>query len=116
MTDTTGFTFDHIFHGRFADNRLVGKGLGMAIFAAVCLDMECVAESGWRYPFQVEGYFLGLEPLVAAITVGRYPKSAFSIVARAAGATLFHFGHGHRFFLAGYDDAVVTPFAGAAGF
>ena len=114
VTDTAGFAFEHIIHSGFADNSFVGKRFSVAIFAAVNLGMECVAESGWGYPFQVECDLFRLEPFVTAITVCCYSKSAFSVVACAAGTSFFHFRHSHRFFLAGYDFAIMTPFTGAA--
>ena len=44
VTRTTGFSFEHVFHGRFADNRFVGIYFGMAIFTSICLSVELVAE------------------------------------------------------------------------
>ncbi len=81
MANTTGFAFGHVIHGGLAGYRFEGKGFGMALFASVRLRMECVTEGGRRNPFQVERNILRLESLVTAITVGRYRKSALSVVA-----------------------------------
>lgn len=81
VADTTGFAFDHIIHGGFADNSFVGKSFGMAIFAAIRPGMECMAESGRCYPLQIECDLFRLECFVATVTVCRYSKSAFSVVA-----------------------------------
>ena len=116
MTDTTGFAFDHIVHGGFADNGFVGKGFGVAILAAVRLGMEIVAESGRCYPFQVECDLFRFESFVAAVTVCRYGKSAFTVVACPAGTSFFHFRHGNRNLLAGYYPAIMALPAGAPCF
>ena len=110
------FPFDHIGHAGLADNGFVGECFGMAIFAAIRLGMESVAERSRCNTFQCKCDLFRLQTFVAAVAVCRYGKNAFAVMAGAAGASLFHFGHSHRFFLPGYDDAVVAPLAGAAGF
>ena len=74
-------TFDHVIHRSFADNRFVGEGFSVALFAAVRLGVECVAERSRCHPFHVERDVFRLESSVTAITICRNGKSAFSIVA-----------------------------------
>lgn len=116
VADTAGFAFGHIVHGGFADNGFVRECFCVAIFAAVNPCVECMAESGRCYSFNFEYDLFGLKCFVAAITVCRYSKGAFSVVAGTAGAPFFHLRHRYRFFTAGNDFTVMAFFAGAACF
>lgn len=116
MANAAGSALFHINHGAFADNGFERENFGMALFAAVRLGMDSVAEGCRCYSFQGKGDFRRFKPLVAAVTVCCNGKCAFAIVAGTAGAPFFHFCHCYRFILAGYDFAVVAPFAGAACF
>ena len=88
----------------------------MAILATVGLGMELMAECGRSHTFEVEGDLLGFQPLVAAVAVGGYGECFLAVMTGAAGPAIFHLRHGHGFFLAGYDLAIVTALAGSAGF
>jgi len=116
MADATRFPFGHIRHGGLADNRFVGEGFGVALFTAIRLGMELVAERRRRDTLQRECDLFRLESFMAAVAVCRYGKNTFAVVACAAGTPFFHFRHSHRFLLAGDDAAVMASFAGAACF
>lgn len=116
MAYAARLAFNHIVHGGFAYDSFVGEILGVAIFAPVCLGMESVTESCRGNTFNVESDFFGFQSFVAAVAVGCDGKCFFTVMTCPAGASFLHLGHCYRFFLAGYDLAVVTAPAGSAGF
>jgi len=114
VAGTAGFAFGHVIHGGCANHGFIGEGFRVAVFAAVCLGVECMAESGRRHPFDCKGDVFGFHPLVAAIAVCCHAEGPFTVMAGAAGTAFLHLGHGHSLFLAGDDLAVMASPAGSA--
>jgi len=116
VTGAARLPFVHIIHGGFADDSLVGEELCVAFLAAVSRSMDGMAEGRGCGALDVENDILGLHSFVAAVAVGGNGKGAFAVVAGTACPAFFHLGHGHGFFFAGDDFAVMAASAGTAGF
>ena len=115
MACSAGFPLVHVIHAGLELASFIRENFGVAILAAVRLGVEGVAECCGSNALDLEAYFFRLHSFVTAVAVGGYSEGTFSIVAGAAGTALFHFRHGHGFFLAGYDFAIMTALAGSTG-
>ena len=93
----------------------IRKCFRMAILAGIHAEMEIVAEGCVSSSLGLEGKFFRLHTLVAFAAVAGYGERLLVVVAGAAGFSLFHFGHGYRFFLTSDNLAVMAAFALAAG-
>ena len=109
MTGSAGFALGHVVHGRFANDRLIGEDLGVAVLAGVGSGMDIVTERCRGDTLELEDDILRSQASVAFCAVSGRGENVFAVVTGAAGFAVSHVGHGGL-----SDDRFIGEYLGVA--